>query len=85
MSGRILTPAPCDCCGAEFHRNGVLRGYQCSCDMVDSCEVCKFCKKDCRCTQEMRVAGVVARADYDEVLRTIRSKHPDQVNRRFPL
>jgi hypothetical protein len=83
MSMSIFSPPPCDCCGAVYRNSGCVRGYACGCDSFFSyCELCKFCKKHCRCNAEMKEKHAVALGDYHEVLRVIRAAHPELVNNR---
>lgn len=83
MSRSIFSPPPCDCCGVEYRNTGCVRGYGCQCSSsYDYCELCRFCKKHCRCNKEMKEKHAVALGDFYEKLCVIRAAHPELVNKR---
>lgn len=79
----IAGPRRCYCCGKEERATGCVRGMLCGCDQSSSCQVCRYCREHCKCSEEMKADAARLRSDYHAELRKIAERNPNRINRRW--
>lgn len=74
----------CPCCGASRIEGSTARAFNCNCEqkIYGSCEVCRYCKKHCRCTEQMKRYRAYAWQQYQNELTAIRRLFPENVNQK---